>query len=334
MANVQSEFETFHDNIKLSQENEILRKKREILKKNLQDNLPEDAPKIDKFLLQGSYAIYTGINPPNDDYDIDVGVVFDCTKDDYKAMKLKNMVKDALEHTSRTPKIKTPCITVQYKKNGENDYHVDMPVYVKREDEDGYDLAWGKSPSTESWEQSDPVGLVDKINSVSEDDAERAQFRRIVKYLKAWKSKKITSFNLPSIGLTLGALENFTPNIDFYDKKPNDLIAMRDTVKSMLNYFICTGQDDNGKWLYRYEISLPVTPNNNVFQKLTDKQITSFKEKLETLYNALDEAKKESLPEIACEILQKQFGDDFPIPTKEETAKASVLSMNNTGSSS
>jgi len=333
MADIQEQFNQYHDDIKLSKENEVLREKRDILKKNLEDNLPEDAPKIEKYLLQGSYAIYTGINPPNDDYDIDVGVVFDCTSDDYKPMELKDMVKDALDHTSRDPIIKNPCITVQYTKDGKNDYHVDLPVYVKRADDDGYDLAWGKSSSSEEWKHSDPKGLKEDINDISDDDIKLAQFRRIVKYLKAWKSKKFTSFNIPSIGITLGVRKEMVYNIGFYDDKPNDLLAMRDTIEKMLSRFSWAGIDDNGDNLYRYEVLLPVTPNNDVFDKLSDKQLTQLKTKLETLKDDLTKAHEEERCEKACEILTKHF-DGFPVPKAKESARATLRSMNNTGSSS
>jgi len=332
MADIQEQFNQYHDDIKLSKENEVLREKRDILKKNLEDNLPEDAPKIEKYLLQGSYAIYTGINPPNDYYDIDVGVVFDCTSGDYKPMELKNMVRDALDHTSRDPIIKNPCITVQYKKDGKNDYHVDLPVYVKRAD-DGYDLAWGKSSSSEEWKYSDPEGLVDNINDISSDNDERSQFRRIVKYLKAWKSKKFTSFNIPSIGITLAVRKEAVFNIGLYDDKPNDLLAMRDTIEKMLNRFYCAGIDDNGDNLYRYEVLLPVTPKNDVFEKLSDKQLTQLKTNLETLKDDLTKADEEERCEKACEVMKKHF-NGFPVPEAKASARATVRSMNNTGSSS
>ena len=209
MADIQKQFNEFHDFIRLSDEHDILRDKRDKLKKNLEERISGDAPPIEKYILQGSYAIYTGINPPNHDYDIDVGVVFNCTSDDYKPMKLKEMVRDALDHSSREPLIKNPCITVHYKKNGEDAYHVDMPVYVKRNDGIGYDLAWGKSNATECWQHSDPDGLIRHINNVSTDEVVRAQYRRIVKYLKSWKSKKFTNYNVPSIGITLGVKNNF-----------------------------------------------------------------------------------------------------------------------------
>ncbi|WP_444930631.1 nucleotidyltransferase [Microbulbifer sp. SSSA002] len=335
MADLQKQFDTFHDDIKLSNEKELLREKREILKQNLEAALKnnDDAPSVDKYLLQGSYATYTGINPANGDYDIDVGVLFDCTKDDIGAMKLKKLVKEALEHTSRSPVIKNPCITTQYMKNGTPDYHVDMPVYVKRDDSNGYDLAWGKSASSEVWVQSDPEGLNEEINGKYSNDSERYQFRRIVKYLKAWKSKKFSSYTVPSIGLCLAAMDHFSPEIDTYEDTPNDLIALRKTISNIIGSFNWVSIDDNGKSQYRLKVLLPVTPGNDVFEKLTDRQMTELKEKLEALKEALVFAEKEERIDKGCKEIKKHL-PNFPVPPVSETAKAATISINNTGSSS
>ena len=83
MVNLQKEFEEFHDTIKLKEfdENETLRKKRDILLKKLRLNISEDAASYTTF-NQGSYAMGTGIKPEDGDYDIDVGICFDIDKID------------------------------------------------------------------------------------------------------------------------------------------------------------------------------------------------------------------------------------------------------------
>ncbi|MCI5161062.1 MAG: nucleotidyltransferase [Candidatus Electrothrix sp. AX5] len=334
MADLQTQFEKFHDQIKLTDEKKLLREKRDILKNNLEEGFKkiDEAPKIDTYLLQGSYAIHTGIKPANDDYDIDVGVVFDCSREDIGALKLKNMVKNALDHPSRDPKLKNPCITIQYSQNGENTYHVDMPVYVKRDDEEGYDLAWGKSSSSEKWVQSDPKGLVDAINERYTDDEERSQFRRVVKYLKAWKGNKF-SFNVPSIGLTLTAWDMFSSDIDPFDNSRNDLSALKKTVSRIHSSFRWIGTDNGMSDLYRLEAPLPVVPRNDAFEKLTDKQMTELWTEMGYLLSALSEAEREERIDSACKELGKYFLN-FPVPTSQGTAKAAIFSLNNTGASS
>lgn len=54
---------------------------------------------------------------------------------------------------------------------------------------------------------------------------------------------------------------------------------------------------------------------------MTDGQMADFQEKLGNLLNAIEEAKQKVDPVEACEILQKQFGDDFKVPSREDTAQ-------------
>lgn len=335
MADVQKQFNQFHEDIKLSNENDLLREKRDILKANLEEGLRDvkDAPSIHKFLLQGSYSTYMGINSPDGDYDIDVGVVFDCTKDDIGAMSLKNMVRDALDRSNRTPVIKNPCITTQYSKNGEPSYHVDMPIYVKRQDGHGYDLAWGKSSSSEDWRHNDPVGLVDIINGKYLDEYERAQFRRLVKYTKTWKNNKCKSLEVPSIGLCLAVMDCSSPQIDFFDKSANDLLSLRLILDHIIDRFTWAGFDNDENALYRLTSILPVVPGVDVFAELTDRQMTDLKTKMESFRDALVCAEDEERVDSACKSIAKHL-PDFPVPDKSATAKAAAISLNNTGSSS
>ena len=49
--------------------------------------------------------------------------------------------------------------------------------------------------------------------------------------------------------------------------------------------------------------------------------MTNFKEKLKSLKEALEEAVEKADTREACKLLQKQFGDDFPVPEKKDTAQ-------------
>ena len=102
MVNLQSEFITFHDAIKLDSENEILREKRDILLNKLKEKISDDATSYTHF-NQGSYAMGTGIKPNDGDYDIDVGLKFDIDHDDYEdPVVVKKWIKDALDgHTKK-----------------------------------------------------------------------------------------------------------------------------------------------------------------------------------------------------------------------------------------
>src|SRR5699024_6738963 len=154
MADIQKQFEGFHDEIKLKRfkENKELREKRDIITDKIKDGVKAKFEEMDKdvpvleFVNQGSYAVDLGITPKDKDYDIDVGVVFDLYKEDYTdSLELKKLIRDILEnHTSTSPEIKNPCVTITYSLDEEPAYHVDLPVYVKSQNDDNLYLAWGK----------------------------------------------------------------------------------------------------------------------------------------------------------------------------------------------
>jgi len=316
MQDLQKHFIEFHKTIKLDNfnENQALREKRDILLKTLKDNLSKDAPSFESF-DQGSYAMNTGINPKDGNYDIDEGLIFDTEKDEYEdPVKLKKIVRDALASKNRTVKIRRPCVTVEYMKNGEVDYHVDIAIYIKREEDDCLDIAKGKENSGEEfrvWEISDPKGLIKKINNRLDDADDRAQMRRCIRYLKRWRDQKLPSGKPFSIALTCAIYKWFQPSKDIFTSKYNDLEALILLSEELLNQF------DENEWL---TIDLPVAPYDDLNEKMTESQMQTFKEKLEELKNALVDAQNEDLEEEACKKLTKQFSDEFPVPEKKDTA--------------
>jgi hypothetical protein len=100
----------------------------------------------------------------------------------------------------------------------------------------------------------------------------------------------------------------------------NDLDATLALVNAMIDRFMVASVKD-GKTLYRLRSDLPVQPYNDLFQKMSDIQMTDFKERLERLRDALIAARDETDPREACIILRRQFGDDFPVPEPAETAQ-------------
>ena len=60
--------------------------------------------------------MYTGVEPLDKEYDIDVGLRFKANKDEYeKATELKNKICNILKnHTEYGAKVKKPCVTVTY----------------------------------------------------------------------------------------------------------------------------------------------------------------------------------------------------------------------------
>ena len=348
--NIKSAFEEFHDIIRITnldkeeENNKILREKRDLLLEDIGKHikkLNEDRSSKDQITYetfnQGSYAMNTGVIPlDGDDYDIDTAIVFNINIEDYPdPTTVKQWVHDALtKKNNRTVDWKTPCITVQYTKAGEDMYHVDFAVYAYDEDSDKYYLARGKKNSLEEnkyWDESSPKELKDAINNKFEDREDRYQFKRAIKYLKRWKDEKFSSEtgNGKPTGIALTALcyDHFSPKtVDTFtgDKDVDDLQALLDVVNEILNSAIWSD----------IEIYLPVPPSNNLFEDMTSTQMDKFKTKLITLKDKLNDANNSVDPHEASKLIEKVLGSDFPIIEKEKTARAfTAPAMVNSGES-
>ncbi len=335
MAKLHTYFLDFHKAIKLDDldENATLRSKRDTLIQNLKDKLPKDAPVVLRSFNQGSYAMGTGTLPLDGDYDIDVGVVFDSTPEKEAPVGLKKTVRDALSHPNRTVDIRRSCVTVSYIKGEDIKYHVDLALYVTGSD-GKLRLAKGKENSSEElrfWEDSDPQGLCDAIVNKHKDD-DRAQYRRVIRYLKRWRDFKFSHKGVFSIALTVAAYHWFSPYKDWFTEEYDDLEALKRLLDTMINQWsLCMHE---GELVYRLKITLPVTPHGDLLRSLTKIQMGDLKAKLIELRDALSDAKSEPEEAVACKALTKQFGKAFPVPEAEDSKAAKVhASVVGTGSS-
>lgn len=335
---LQKYFKDFNKTIKMDYaEKAELASKRDILLKKLRDS--GELPAFTE-LNQGSYSMYTGVEPLNKEYDIDVGLRFKVNKADYdEPLELKNKIYDILQnHTEYGAKVKTPCVTVTYKKDGETAYHVDLVVYTYEDKDDSESqlyLARGKESKPEEicWEKSNPKGLVDYINAKYEDDIEdRNQYRRVIRYMKRWKNLKFSgkgNAEPPSIGITLIAADKFeaSKRYDCIEAKwyYDDLEALIGFAKKIQSLFTFTRISDKGRVLYRIKYSLPSSLNfesdTDVFKKMSDVYMTDFKDKIDKLISDLEEVKEEVDEVEQCKLLNKIFGDDFKVPEKKDASK-------------
>lgn len=334
MPAVQKHFEDFHSKIKLDEDDEkaTLREKRDTLLSALRKNLADDVPKFDEF-HQGSYSMHTGVVPLDGNYDIDMGLIFDCKKDKYPdPVALKKKIRDALDTHGRSVNIRRPCVTVNYMRGDKIAYHVDLAVYAKRDD--GYlDIAKGKENSEASkrvWERSDPKKLTEVICTAFTDTYDLAQYRRCIRYLKRWRQVQFSSGAPLSIALTVAAQKWFKPYFEM-SGKAGDLQAMLNWVNAILGQFQWASA--NGSSHLRLAVTLPVIPYGDLMGWMTEGQMSTVKAKFEVLRDALQKALDEELPEDACKVLNKQFGDDFTVPEKAATARAVGAPVIGTGNS-
>ncbi len=323
MIDLQKEFIEFHDNIKLDDENQKLRDKREILLKKLKNNISDEAASYTTF-NQGSYAMGTGIYPEDEDYDIDVGLKFDINKDDYDdAVEPKKWVRDALDGHTKHVDIKRSCVTVTYQENGKSAYHVDFAVYANDNSDGKMYIAKGKEFSDKEyryWEESDPQGLIKLIkNKYSGDDA--AQFRRTIRYIKKWKTHNFSSVgdSAPTgIALTILAYDScFSVNktTDWATKKSvyDDFSALHTCIKNIKSRFSYSWSELAQQMCYKISANLPVAPYSNLFSKMTDKQMDELYSRITNMLSKLDEVKGKTKRSEACTILVELFGEEFPV---------------------
>lgn len=315
MADLQTQFNKFHETIKIDfDDNTPLRDKRNVILKDLREGLkkqfPTNTPTFSDF-NQGSYDLATGVEPlSGEDYDIDVGVIFNISKTAYDPVKVKEWVYNALNTGARTVEWKRPCVRVQYHKKGEILFHVDLAIYAKEISFGGsekYYLAKGFPGSDEKnklWEESAPHRLKELLKTKFNDNLDRDQFRRIIRYLKRWKDCNFSSTGKErptGIALTACCYHLFIVQKDAL--RYNDLRALSVVVNGIINMFPLNNQ---------IEVKLPVAPFNNLFERMTLNQRILMKQKLIALRDALNFASNEKSVSSACTTLRKVFGTDFP----------------------
>jgi len=324
---LKKEFENFHTSIKIDNEANTLREKREILQKDFEKNFPDlcankdiTSNEIDlQFIYQGSYILKTAIKSTT--LDSDIAVIFSLDINAHPDPRvLKVLAKEALSIPSRTIRIKEPCVTVSYIEKGEEWLHIDFPMYA--EHNGTLYLARGKEHGTYSWQKSDPKGLNEfLLNKLKGGD----QLRRIIRYVKKWKQDKYseaTSQNEipPSVALTLLACKHFV------ECKGDDLTSLYKTMKGILDTFVVSSL--NGEIVSAsIECRRPVTPRDDMFYKLkrSDEYGIKFYKRLKTAVERLQNACNTDSAHEAAKYVQKVLRSSFVVPAKNAVTSTNVL---------
>jgi hypothetical protein len=328
MAELQSQFLKFHEVIKTDFENNNeLRERRDRLLKRLQDELKKAHPDNTlsfSFIDQGSYDLKTGVHPLRDEhYDIDTGILFNTLRDTYEPVALKQEVYKILNTLYEgNVEMKKPCLRINFNTTESPPYHIDLAIYTREKNTDnasdntlflakGYP---GISKEKQIWEESEPCRLRQELNKKFPDALDREQFVRMVRYLKRWKDFNFKSSGLgkPSgIALTACCYNLFYPvkrlAYNTYTKQYsytyNDLEALLLLVDNIINTFSRSN---------KISVHLPVTPYNNLFEKMNHSQMIVFKALLINLKNQLEQALEDTQTVNASLLLKRVFGDEFP----------------------
>jgi len=205
MIDCSKEITEFHDkHVRLTKaQTEKLAGYREANKDRVESGLSKnDDPLPTRHINQGSYAMHTINQHASNDYDIDIGVIFN--KDDLvgsqgadkTALDSRKMVLNAAENKkfNTPPELKKNCVRVHYNEG----HHVDIPVYRETINEHSKDLI---ELASSTWTESDPEAVTKWFNKSaidkSPDETNGRQMRRIVRLLKFW-AKSRSSWNMPT----------------------------------------------------------------------------------------------------------------------------------------
>jgi hypothetical protein len=231
-------------------------------------------PQPSEFESQGSYAMKTMVQHPENDYDIDDGIYFE--KDDLKgrngaeksALQARQMVRDAVDDGSfkRSPEARKNCVRVYY----EAGYHVDIPVYrrvVTKNWLGGEDVYFELAAS--DWKRSDARDVTEWFNGEnrrqSPDTLNGRQLRRMCREIKkfsqsraSWKSQIASGFMITKL-----VTECYRPNGSREDT------ALHDTMRAIRD-----------RLNYNLSVQHPVTPNETITKGNDDPKARFLRDKL------------------------------------------------------
>lgn len=345
---LQKKFEKFNENIRITWQDE---KMREIREKN--DNIETDIKNkfksegyiVQEIFNQGSYASNTTILPLEDeDYDIDKGIVIKEEHAPEDPKEAKKKLKEVLvSRNLKNPKLKIPCVTAQYYKNGDKKFHIDYPIY-KINSEGKYFLAIGKETSNDDnteWQEVEIKELIKWVDAKNGEDLEnldteeRNQYKRLIRYMKKWRNNQFPQSSrkkIYSIGLTVMIRQQFDASIT-PDGEINDLDSLYNTISNILNhsYFLFSGYDSTLNEKYNLNVFLPKKPHSDIFNKHGVTVGTLFKNKLEQLKKDLETVKNYKCLKDQCDLLNKVFGEEFPVVVEEKNNLSDTKSFLESG---
>jgi len=299
MADMQTEFKTFHDIIALtSTQKASLRTARNALRGKTRKHFREVLKlNIPKFHGQGSYSMGTMVNPLNGEFDIDDGVYLHhldtSDEGDWPTPETVHrwLVQATDGHTGQKPIDKRTCVRVRYA----GQYHVDLPAYGELNGD--YLLA---EKGEKGWHQSDPLALTDWFKGRVEVHGEQLRF--IVRYLKAWADFQSSRWGKMPNGLILTVLAS-----DHFRADTRDDICFANTLRAIADA-VCVV----------FCVFNPVDATEELTSRLTDQQKNRFQEAVSDTADAAAEAIKIDDRHEASNLWRKQFGDRFPAVDKKD----------------
>ena len=282
-------FEIFHQRILLEDQDyySIARAARDRILSQFRDAEPDSGGRTFTTCNWGSYAMGTGIKPLNQEYDIDLGLVFNLRPGDVSSQELKASIHNTLYRAGYNPKWNRPCLTVAFPK-----FHIDMAICTREGNR--LFLAEGKQHDGSARWRPDGMESFVQMIKVHPNPAHSQQFRRVVRYLKRWKDMHFSADGMKGpvgLALTVMAYHWFPTNC-------NDLEALSVVVRNAVRHF------SNGYTT----LNFPYEPNDNLLRKMSKEQVFQMSRRFQMFDSWLDEAAKYE----RTDYLVHAFGPDFP----------------------
>lgn len=226
MYDMSQQFNTFYrtEVVLPAVEQNSLREKRRLNIKRLKDGLLEynkengTEYKICEDRIQGSMAMSTVVQNDQNDYDIDVAIVFEKSNlGGLGPLAVRNVVANALKKKTKQfsvePEVKTSCVRIKYAEG----YHVDFAVY-RRYKNNPTDKEYMYEHAGAEWSQRDIKALEEWFSDEIKDKGK--DLRKIIRLSKMFCKSRESWKNMPS-GLLQTVLcdEQFTKEYSRLDEK-------------------------------------------------------------------------------------------------------------------
>lgn len=194
--------EFYHTKIILPEKSQNeLRQKRKTNIKRLKSGLSEynaenkTGFRISEERIQGSMAMHTVVQNDENDYDIDVGIVFESDNlDEIGPYAIKNILENALKRKmgqfAVEPLVKTSCVRMEYS----NGYHVDFAIFKRSKIHLGNEYTYEHAGA--KWSTRHIKALEEWFNT--EASKTNDNLRKIVRLSKMFCKSRESWKNMPS----------------------------------------------------------------------------------------------------------------------------------------
>ncbi len=280
MFDCSTEFNKFYRTEVVLPENEQneLRKKRKLNIKRLKEGLIEYNDekktnyKIAENRIQGSMAMHTTVQNDKNDYDIDVGIVFESENlGELGPLATRNMVADALTRKTaqfaEDPEVKTSCVRLKYTSKG---YHVDFSPF-KRYKENPEDNDYIYEHAGAEWSVRNLKALEEWFSSEINEKGDI--LRKVVRLSKMFCKSRDGWKNMPS-GLIQTVLCDENLATDYTRLDECFYYTMKAIVDRINDSTDVVAPVDNGRAL--------------VTRQVDHQRMTNWKSRLSSSLNALD----------------------------------------------